>query len=97
MMKEHLRKLEFPVSLAKGSQGIGVRALPVVEISYEEDLVGVGSVLAEYPAAVNAAVQAVVDVVINRILEFSFSCNVLKGCRDYLRTVKEKIDSLDKD
>ena len=84
MSEKHLRYLEFPVALAKRFQGIGVRALPVVEVSDEKNLVGVGRILTEHPAAVIAAVKAVVDVVVHRILEFSVPGNVPEGLPDVL-------------
>ena len=82
--KEHCGNLEFPVAVSNGLEGIGVCPLPVVAVSYEENLGGVGSKFTEHPAAVLEFVQAVVKMVVHSILEEAVSGNVLKGLPDVL-------------
>ena len=74
--EEHFRNLQFPVAVPQGLEGIAVRALPVVEIADEEDLVGIGGKLPEHPAAIGALVQAVIHVVVHGILQQAVAGNV---------------------
>ncbi len=48
--QEHLREVYLPVAGAGWLQGIGLRAFPVVEITNEVYLVGVGGIFTEHPA-----------------------------------------------
>ena len=84
MLEEQGGKFQLPVAAADGPEGIAVRALPVVEISDQEDFVGVGGILAEHPAAVLALVQAVEHVVVHGIFELAVACNMSEGLPDML-------------
>ncbi len=84
MLEEQGGKFQLPVAAANGPEGIAVRALPVVEVSDQEDFVGVGGILAEHPAAVLALVQAVEHVVVHGIFELAVTCNMSEGLPDVL-------------
>ncbi len=76
VFEEQGRNPELPVAAADGLQGIAVRAFPVVEVANQVDFIGVGRILAEYPAAVIALVQAVEHVVVHGVLELAVASNV---------------------
>ena len=74
--EEHRGELELPVAVADGLEAVAFRALPVVEVADEPDLRRVRGVLAEDPAAVRGAVEAVIDVVVDRIGEAAVAGDV---------------------
>ena len=71
MVQEHCRKSYLPVSATRRTQCISLAALPVIEVTDEIDLVGIGSPFAEHPVALSILVETIVDMIIHSLAQGS--------------------------
>ena len=65
MIQEHGRKHNLPVSASERSEGICLRAFPVVELTDQIYLGGIRRPLAEHPVALCITVKSVIYMVIH--------------------------------
>ena len=73
MMEEHIGNFKLPITFSNWLQGVCLGFLPIVKLPDEVNLGGVWRPLAEYPRAVIAAMEAVEDVVVDRVLQKTVS------------------------